>query len=138
MKKTRTATAHWTGSGKEGKGHLSTASGALDQTAYDTRSRFEEGKLANPEELIGAAHAGCFSMKLAFNLQEAGYTADDINTTAKVTIDNGEITEIFLDTKVKVQQLNEEEFMKLAEHAKENCPVSKLMNAKISLTAALE
>ena len=88
----RTATAHWEGSGKDGKGTLSTQSGVLKDSQYGFKSRFEDGIGTNPEELIGAAHAGCFSMKLAFNLQAAGITADSIDTTATVILDK----ELFL------------------------------------------
>lgn len=137
MKITRKAEANWTGSGKEGKGTLTTGSSVLNQTQYGYKSRFEDGKGTNPEELIGAAHAGCFSMKLAFNLQEAGVTADSIDTEAKVILEDGGINEVHLTTKVKAQGLDKDKFQELAEDAKANCPISKLLKAKITFSASL-
>ena len=133
----RKATAHWTGNGKEGKGSLDTQSGVLSKTQYGFKSRFEDGIGTNPEELVGAAHAGCYSMKLAFNLQEENITPDSIETEATVVLDSGAVTEIHLNTKVKASGLSKEKFNELAEDAKQNCPISKLMNAKIVLKAAL-
>ncbi len=133
----RTATAHWEGSGKDGKETLSTQSGVLKDSQYGFKSRFEDGIGTNPEELIGAAHAGCFSMKLAFNLQAAGITADSIDTTATVILDNGAIPEIQLETKVKASGLEVEKFNELVADAKANCPVSKLLNATITVNATL-
>ena len=133
----RNASAHWTGNGKEGKGALSTQSGVLSNTQYGFNSRFADGIGTNPEELIGAAHAGCFSMKLAFNLQEAGVTADSIDTKATVIFEDGAIVEILLDTKVKAQGLTNEKFEELVLNAKAECPISKLLNTKITLTHSL-
>jgi lipoyl-dependent peroxiredoxin len=133
----RSATAHWAGSGKEGKGKLTTQSGVLKNKQYSFNTRFADGIGTNPEELIGAAHAGCFSMKLAFNLQAAGFTADSIDTTAVVILDNGAIGHIELTTKVKVAGLAQEKFDELVADAKANCPISKLLNAEISLTSEL-
>ncbi len=133
----RTATAHWEGTGKEGKGNLSTQSGVLNQVQYSANSRFSEGIGTNPEELIGAAHAGCFSMKLAFNLQEANIIPQSIDTKAVVIFENGAIPEIQLETTVKANGLTEEKLNELAAHAKANCPVSKLLNATIHLNVTL-
>jgi lipoyl-dependent peroxiredoxin len=133
----RTATAHWTGSGKEGKGTLSSQSTVLNETQYGFNSRFADGIGTNPEELIGAAHAGCFSMKLAFNLTAAEFIPESIDTKATVILEDGVITEVLLDTKVKAAGLTAEKFEELVENAKANCPVSKLLNAKITLTSTL-
>lgn len=133
----RTATAYWTGNGKEGKGTVSTESGVLSHANYSYKTRFEEGIGTNPEELIGAAHAGCFSMKLAFVLQAANIMPLSIETKAIVGLDKGIISEIHLYTRVKVDGLEEETFQKYALEAKENCPVSKLVNAVVSLDAEL-
>jgi lipoyl-dependent peroxiredoxin len=133
----RKATAVWNGSGKEGKGKLTSQSGVLSDTQYGFNSRFADGIGTNPEELIGAAHAGCFSMKLAFNLQGAGITADDIQTEAVVVLENGAIGQIDLTTSVKAEGLTAEKLEELALDAKANCPVSKLFNATISLTINL-
>jgi lipoyl-dependent peroxiredoxin len=133
----RKATAVWNGSGKEGKGKLTSQSGVLSDTQYGFNSRFADGIGTNPEELIGAAHAGCFSMKLAFNLQGAGITADDIQTEAVVVLENGAIGQIDLTTSVKAEGLTAEKLEELALDAKANCPVSKLFNAAISLTINL-
>lgn len=136
MKK-RKASARWTGSGKEGKGTVSTQSTVLQDNQYSYESRFEEGVGTNPEELVGAALAGCFSMKLAFNLQEAGITPDSIDTESTVSFENGSIPEIQLTTRVKASGLENEKLQELAKHAKENCPISKLLNTKINLQAEL-
>lgn len=133
----RHATAVWNGSGKEGKGHLTTQSTTLDQTQYSFNSRFAEGVGTNPEELIAAAHAGCFSMKLSFNLSEAGFVPDEIQTKATVNFENGEIVEITLDVNVKAPGLEIEKFNELAQDAKQNCPVSKVLNTKITMNAQL-
>lgn len=133
----RTATAHWTGSGKEGKGTLSSQSTVLSETQYGFNSRFADGIGTNPEELIGAAHAGCFSMKLAFNLTAAEFVPESIDTKATVILEDGAITEVLLDTKVKATGISPEKFEELVENAKANCPISKLLNAKITLTSTL-
>jgi osmotically inducible protein OsmC len=134
----RKATAIWTGSGKEGNGNLTTQSTILDKTQYSFNSRFAEGKGTNPEELIAAAHAGCFSMKLSFVLGEAGFTPQQITTDCTITIDDGTITQSQLTLKAKVPGITEEKFKACSEDAKANCPVSKLLNTNISLTATLE
>ena len=133
----RTATAHWEGSGKEGKGHLSTQSTVLNETQYSFGSRFAEGIGTNPEELVGAAHAGCFSMKLSFVIGEAGFTPSSIDTKASVTFENGAVTKVHLDVKASVPEMSAEQFAAAAINAKENCPISKLLNAEITMDAQL-
>lgn len=133
----RTASANWKGNGKDGKGTVSTQSTVLHNTAYSFGTRFENGKGTNPEELIGAAHAGCFSMKLSFVINEAGFKASNIDTKATVHFVDGTITEILLDVTATVPGMNDEQFMTAANNAKENCPISKLLNAKISMKAVL-
>lgn len=134
----RRATAIWNGSGKEGNGNLTTQSSILDKTQYSFNSRFAEGKGTNPEELIAAAHAGCFSMKLSFVLGEAGFTPQKITTDCTITIDDGTITQSQLVLKATVPGITEEKFKACADDAKANCPVSKLLNTNISLEATLE
>ena len=133
----RKSSAHWQGTGKEGKGTLTSQSGVLNNTQYGFNSRFADGIGTNPEELIGAAHAGCYSMKLAFNLNAAGFTADSIDTEAIVILEDGSITEVQLSTRVKVEGLTKEKFEELAADAKANCPVSNLFKANITLTTTL-
>jgi lipoyl-dependent peroxiredoxin len=133
----RTATAFWNGNGKEGRGQVTTQSTILNKTPYSYKSRFEEGAGTNPEELIAAAHAGCFAMKLSFVLQAAGLTADSMEVTAEVTLDNGAITSSHLTLKAKIPGISAEKFKESAEDAKANCPVSKLLNAQISLDSSL-
>jgi len=133
----RKATAVWNGSGKDGKGHVTTQSSVLKQTQYSYKSRFEEGVGTNPEELVAAAHAGCFSMKLSFVLQEAGFTPDEITTDCLVTIDNGKVTDSELTLRAKIPGITNEKFQECATKAKETCPISMLLNAKISLNATL-
>jgi lipoyl-dependent peroxiredoxin len=137
MKIQRSASAHWQGTGKEGKGLLSSQSKTLNNTNDSAGSRFEQATGTNPEELIGAAHAGCFSMKLAFILQAAGITPDSIDTTANVTFEDGKITTSELNTKVKAAGLTNEILQEHATNAKENCPVSKALNVAISMKAEL-
>ena len=133
----RTATAVWNGSGKEGTGKLTTQSNVLKQTAYSFKSRFEEGTGTNPEELIAAAHAGCFSMKLSFVLGAAGFTPDSIETSSVVTLEDGVIKSSQLTVKAKVGGISEEQFLQCAEDAKTNCPVSKALNMQITMNATL-
>lgn len=133
----RKATAVWNGSGKEGNGHLSSQSTVLDKTQYSFNSRFAEGKGTNPEELIAAAHAGCFTMKLSFVLNEAGFTADELSTECAITLDNGAITQSELKLTAKVPGISEEKFRAAADDAKKNCPISKLLNTNITLDAKL-
>lgn len=133
----RNATAVWNGTGKEGNGHLTTQSGVLDKTQYSFNSRFAEGIGTNPEELVAAAHAGCFTMKLSFVLNAAGFTADSIQTTCAITLDNGAITESNLDVKATVPGINQEQFDAAVADAKANCPISKLYNTNITHQAVL-
>ena len=134
----RTATAVWNGSGKDGSGKLSTQSNVLKQTAYSYKSRFEEGTGTNPEELIAAAHAGCFSMKLSFVLGGAGFTPESIETSSTVTLEDGAIKSSQLTVNARVPGISEEKFMQCAEEAKTNCPVSKALNMQITMNATLE
>jgi osmotically inducible protein OsmC len=134
----RNATAVWNGSGKEGQGTISTQSTVLSNTQYSYKSRFEEGVGTNPEELMAAAHAGCFTMKLSFVLGEAGFTADRIETNCIITLENGAITASDLEVSATIPGISAEEFEKAAQNAKENCPVSKAYSAlKISMQARL-
>jgi osmotically inducible protein OsmC len=138
----RNASAHWSGTGKEGKGSVTTQSGVLDGTPYSFTRRFGEEKGTNPEELIGAAHASCFTMALAFQLTGAGKPPESLDTKADVSLEQIEggwkIAAIKLTTRGKVPGMSKEDFLKLAETAKANCPVSKVLNATITLDAALE
>lgn len=131
------ATANWKGSGKEGSGTLSTQKGVLKDTKYDFRSRFEDGSYTNPEELVAAAHAGCFSMKLSFVLGAAGFTPESIDTKCTVTLENGTVTESHLEVKAKVPGIDAAKFEECAKDAEQNCPISKLLNTKISMDASL-
>ena len=140
----RKATAVWHGTGLEGSGTLTTPSGVLNDQPYSTKMRFqdEEGRSGtNPEELIAAAHAGCFNMALSFQLANAGHTADTLRTHAVLTIEKeGEgwtIKSVALSLEAKVPGLSEDEFRQLAENAKAGCPVSKVLNADITLDAKL-
>ena len=133
----RQATAIWQGSGKEGKGNLTTQSTVLDHVQYSYKSRFEEGPGTNPEELIAAAHAGCFTMKLSFVLGEAGFTPDEIESKCDITLADGAITKSHLTVKAKVPGIDKAKFDECAENAKANCPVSKLLNTAISMEASL-
>ena len=137
----KTASAHWAGDLKTGIGSISTETGVLRDAPYGFKARFEGGKGTNPEELIGAAHAGCFSMALSMILGDAGLTADSIDTTAEVTLDQVEggfaITAVHLVLKAKVPGATQEKFAELTTKAKEGCPVSKVLNAKITLDAIL-
>jgi len=133
----RKATAVWTGSGKEGKGHVSTQSSVLNKTQYSYNSRFAEGVGTNPEELVAAAHAGCFAMKLSFVLGEAGFTPDELNAECTITLGEGAITEAHLTLKGKVPGISAEKFQECAADAKENCPISKSLNTTITLEATL-
>ncbi|XZF14697.1 OsmC family protein [Chitinophagaceae bacterium MMS25-I14] len=121
----RNATAVWNGSGKEGKGNLTTQSTVLNKTQYSFSSRFEDGVGTNPEELMAAAHAGCYTMKLTFSLGAAGFTPDEIETKCVITLDNGTITTSELTVRAKVPGITPEQFKECAEDAKANCPVSK-------------
>lgn len=137
----KTASAVWQGGLKDGKGQISTESGALKQIPYGFNTRFEGTPGSNPEELIGAAHAGCFSMALSMILGEAGLTPERIDTAAEVTLDKQPdgfaITAVHLILKAKVPGASEQQFVELANKAKAGCPVSKVLNATITLDATL-
>ncbi|MBF4484830.1 MULTISPECIES: OsmC family protein [unclassified Flavobacterium] len=137
MKFTRRANANWKGTGMEGKGTISTQSTTLDNAQLSFKTRFEEGVGTNPEELIAAAHSGCFTMQLSFLLSEAGFIAEDLSTEAKVTFEDGTITLIQLILNGKVPGITEEDFQKAAQKAKEICPISKLLNTEITLSVTL-
>jgi osmotically inducible protein OsmC len=141
----RTAQAHWKGDGKTGTGNLTTQSGALKEQPYSFNTRFvsEDGKAGtNPEELLGAAHAGCFSMQLSFMITEAGFKVDDIKTEASVDVQNKgggfEITEIILNLRAKIPGITKDKFEEISKKAKEGCPLSKALAAtKITLVSEL-
>jgi len=136
------ASAIWQGSIKEGGGTISTETGVLNAAPYGFKSRFENGKGTNPEELIGAAHAGCFSMALSLMLGEAGLTPERIETQAAITLDKSEggfeITKSHLTVRAKVPGASQAQFESIAANAKANCPVSKLLKAAITMDATLE
>ncbi len=132
----RNATAVWQGSGKEGSGHLSTQSTVLNKTQYSYKSRFEEGPGTNPDELIAAAHAGCFTMKLSFVLNAAGFTPDEIETRCDITV-RETITKSHLTVKAKIPGIDKQKFDECAEEAKKNCIISKLLNTDISMEATV-
>jgi lipoyl-dependent peroxiredoxin len=137
----RKAKAVWRGAGRDGSGNLSTDSGVLAETPYSFRTRFENEKGTNPEELIAAAHAGCFTMALAFQLQAAGFTPTELSTEAAVTLEpEGQgfrISQSALTLRAQVPKLDEAAFTRIASDAEKNCPVSKALNAAITLDAKL-
>ncbi|WP_343694410.1 OsmC family protein [Flavobacterium sp.] len=137
MKFTRRANANWKGTGMEGKGTISTQSTTLDNAQLSFKTRFEQGVGTNPEELIAAAHSGCFTMQLSFLLSEQGFVPEDLDTTAKVTFEDGTITLIQLELTGKVPGISEEVFQQTAQKAKEICPISKLLNTEITLAVTL-
>jgi osmotically inducible protein OsmC len=133
----RNATAEWQGTGKEGKGQLTTQSTTLNKTQYSYNTRFEEGVGTNPEELIAAAHAGCFTMKLSFILNGAGFTADNIATTCDIELLEGAITSSHLTVNATIPDITKEQFDEFVEDAKTNCLISKLYNTTITAEATL-
>lgn len=139
---TNTASAKYEGLGKDGKGHISTQSGALDNQPYGFQTRFEDAKGTNPEELVAAAHASCFTMALSFALAKAGHLEGSLETTAKVTLDkDGDgftVTRSDLTLIGNVDGIDEEKFAELAQEAKANCPISKLLNCDITLEATFK
>jgi len=137
MKFTRRANANWKGTGMEGKGTISTQSTTLNEAQLSFKTRFEQGVGTNPEELIAAAHSGCFTMQLSFLLSEAGFVPEDLDTVAKVTFEDGTITLIQLELNGKVPGISEEDFQEAAQKAKEICPISKLLNTEITLAVSL-
>ena len=137
----RKASARWQGTAKEGAGTISTQSGTLKDTPYSFVARFGDGKGTNPEELVAAAHAGCFTMALSFMLNNAGFTADAIDTEAALTMEQTggawTITSIHLTTRARVGKIEAAKFAEVAANAKANCPISRLLNATISMDAKL-
>lgn len=135
----RNATAIWQGSGKDGKGNLTTQSTTLNKTQYSYSSRFEEGVGTNPEELVAAAHAGCFVMALSFKIDEAGFKAENLETKCVINLDpkEGKITESMLTLTAKVPGISKEKFDELVADAEKNCPISKLLNTEIKVEASL-
>jgi len=131
------ATAVWNGTIKEGKGHLTSQSEVLKETPYTFVSRFENGIGTNPEELMAAAHAGCFTMKLSADLTAAGYNPEELITTATITLDKGVITKSDLVLTARIQEITDEEFQKIAQSAEKTCPVSNAYKLEISLQATL-
>lgn len=133
----RTATARWEGTGRDGHGQVSTASTVLNNAQYSFKTRFEEGVGTNPEELIAAAHAGCFAMKTAFNMQGAGLTPTSLDVTCEIVLDGGTITQSNLTLRAEVPGIEQAQFDELVADAKANCPISMLLKAEISLDAKL-
>lgn len=138
----RTASAVWKGDLKTGKGTISAQSGTLKDTSYSFTTRFEQGTGTNPEELIAAAHAGCFSMALSAFLGKAGHSPQEVSTNASLTFDqvdgNWTITKIHLDSNARVPNISDADFQKIANDAKQNCPVSRVLKAEITLAAKLQ
>lgn len=134
----RKATAVWNGPGKTGKGNLTTQSGVLNTTQYSFSSRFEEGIGTNPEELIAAAHAGCFSMKLSFVLGAAGFEPTSIETECGITLENGAITNSHLKVAAVVPGIGADAFTKCVEEAATTCPISKSLNTNITHESTLK
>ena len=133
----RNATAVWNGSGKEGKGQLTTDSNVLKDTPYSYKTRFENEKGTNPEELVAAAHAGCFTMKLTFVLGEAGFTPDRLETKCTITFENGSVTKSHLTVTGKIPGISKEKFDEAVKNAEQNCPISKLLKTEITSEATL-
>ncbi len=133
----RFASANWKGSGKEGNGTNTTQSGVLNNTQYSFNSRFAEGIGTNPEELVAAAHAGCFTMKLSFVIGAAGFTPENIDTKCTITLGDGAITSSHLEVTATVPGMDAEKFAECAADAKANCPISKLLNTEITMDASL-
>jgi lipoyl-dependent peroxiredoxin len=137
----RKAKAIWRGTGRAGTGQLSTDSGVLAQTPYSFKTRFENEKGTNPEELIAAAHAGCFTMAMAFVLQAAGLTPTELSTEAAVTLESEgqgfRISRSALILRAQVPNVDEPKFLEMAKNAEKNCPISKVLNAEITLDAKL-
>jgi lipoyl-dependent peroxiredoxin len=133
----RNATAVWNGSGKEGSGKVSTQSTVLQDTQYSYKSRFEEGVGTNPEELVAAAHAGCFTMKLSFVLGEAGFTPEKLETKCEITFENGTVTKSHLIVNGTVPGISQEKWQECVKNAEQNCPISKLLKADITSEGTL-
>ncbi len=137
MKFTRTASTNWKGTGMEGKGSVTTQSTVLNNTQLSFKTRFADGIGTNPEELIAAAHSGCFTMQLSFLITEKGFTPEDLTTEAQVTFEDGTVTKIHLKLEANVPGMTEQDFQETAAKAKEICPVSKVLNAEKTLSATL-
>ncbi len=133
----RNAKAVWHGTGKDGVGQVTTQSGVLNQNQYSFKSRFEQGIGTNPEELVAAAHAGCFSMKLSFNIDAAGFKADTLETGCDIDLVDGAIVSSHLTLRAIVPGISQEKFDECVVDAEKNCPISKLLNTKISVNATL-
>ena len=133
----RSSTSVWYGSGKEGSGHVSAQSRLFEKASYSYHTRFENEIGTNPEELLAAAHGSCFSMKLSFILNDAGFVPDVIETVCTVTMEKGVITESHLEVKAKVPGISREKFEECAENARANCPMSKALSLKITMEASL-
>jgi lipoyl-dependent peroxiredoxin len=133
----RNATAVWNGTGKEGNGQLSTQSGVLNNVSYNYRKRFEDEPGTNPEELVAAAHAGCFTMKLSFILNEKGFTPDRLETRCEVTFEGGTVTKSHLIVQGNVPNINQEQWDECVKRAEKECPISKLLNTNITSEAKL-
>ncbi len=133
----RNATAVWQGTGKEGNGNITTQSTVLNKTPYSYTSRFEEGSGTNPEELVAAAHAGCFTMKLSFLCVAAGFTAEQLETNCEIVLESGAIISSHLKLSAKIPGITMEKFNEVVADAEKNCPISKLLNTTISVEAKL-
>ena len=133
----RTSTSIWKGTIKDGKGTLSTASGVLKDAQYSFKTRFEDGTGTNPEELIAAAHSGCFNMKLSAILSEANYNPEKLETTCEIEFVDGMIKKSFLRLKATIPDIEQDEFERAVVDAKENCPISQLLNTEIDFSARL-
>ncbi|MBN7811837.1 OsmC family peroxiredoxin [Algoriphagus sp. H41] len=134
----RNATAVWNGTINEGRGHLTTQSTVLDKTQYSYNSKFAEGVGTNPEELLAAAHAGCFTMKLSLDLTQAGYHPEDLQTKSVITLDNGKITQSELTLNAKVDGISAGEFERIAKETEKTCPVGSAFNFDIILNLHLQ
>jgi len=137
MKFTRTASANWKGTGMDGSGTVTTESNILNNTPSSFKARFEDGTGTNPEELIATAHSACFTMQLSFLLSEEGYIPGNLDAEARVTFEDGNITNIDLNLEGTVDGIDKETFDKIAQKAREICPISKLFNTTITLTTSL-
>ena len=133
----RHATAVWKGSLKEGAGHLSTQSGTLEKTQYSFKSRFEEGVGTNPEELVAAAHSGCFTMQLSAYITEGGFEIESIETKCDINLLEGKIVSSHLTVSAKIKEITNDDFQELVTKAEQNCPISKLFDTEITTTASL-
>jgi lipoyl-dependent peroxiredoxin len=131
----RNATAVWNGSGKEGSGRLTTQSNVINEVSYNYRKRFEDEPGTNPEELIAAAHAGCFTMKLSFVLGEAGFTPENLQTRCDITFENGTVSKSHLVVEGKVPGIDEQKFQEAVKNAEQNCPISKLLAPGLQISS---